>query len=52
LILLAIGLFIGASIGFIFAAILAINPNEDETGPHQGENTSPPYPPPDFSSKN
>jgi hypothetical protein len=50
--LLAVGLFTGACIGFIFAAILSINRNEDESGPYEGEKTSPPYPSLDFSSRN
>jgi len=33
MILLAIGLFTGATIGFILAAILAINKNKEEVGP-------------------
>jgi hypothetical protein len=32
MILFAIGLFTGASIGFVFAAILAINSHADEVG--------------------
>ena len=52
LLALAIGLFIGASIGFILAAMLASTKNKDEVGPFERENTSPPHLPLDLSSPN
>ena len=49
LLALIIGLFIGASIGFIFAAMLASNKNKVVVGPYEREDTSPPDVPLDLS---